>query len=108
MFSNLLYVTARVFKCVVVWMIKVELLKNAEFKQPLIMLFVFFLVSWLFSWHAFIGFRPLAQEIVCLTSSKESIFFQCWIYVPTPGLKIATDTVANATNIFSLATKNYS
>ena len=67
-----------------------------------------FLVSWLFSWHAFIGFRPLAQEIVCLTSSKESIFFQCWIYVPTPGLKIATDAVTNATNIFSLATKNYS
>lgn len=42
MFSNLLYVTARVFKRVVVWMIKVELLKNAEFKQPLIMLFVSF------------------------------------------------------------------
>ena len=68
-----------------------------------------FLVSWRFFWHAFIGFRPLAQDIVCLTLSKESIFFfQCWIYVPTPGLKIATDTVANATNIFSLATKNYS
>ena len=42
MFSNLLYVSARAFKCVVVWMIKVELLKNAEFRQPLIMLFVSF------------------------------------------------------------------
>ena len=42
-----------------------------------------FLVSLLFSWHAFIGFRPLAQEIVCLTLSKESTFFQCWLYVPT-------------------------
>ena len=27
---------------------------------------------------------------------------------PFPGLEIATDTVANATNIFSLATKNSS
>ena len=26
--------------------------------------------------------------------------------MPVPGLKIATDTVANATNIFSLANKN--
>ena len=29
-----------------------------------------------------------------------------WLSVDLSGLEIATDTVANATNIFSLATKN--
>ena len=31
-----------------------------------------------------------------------------WLDFVDPGLEIATDTVANATNIFSLATKNSS
>ena len=50
----------------------------------------------------------MANRVFCRSTqlSNDSVVIQ-WLFIDeNTGLEIATDTVANATNIFSLATKN--
>ena len=46
--------------------------------------------------------------LFCFVFFSLGLASSCFFIGPPSGLEIATDTVANATNIFSLATKNSS
>ena len=49
------------------------------------------------------AYKYVTSTVINLCELKLRFSFKCY---HIPGLEIATDTVANATNIFSLATKN--
>ena len=58
------------------------------------------------TWHNNIASHEKKDLVNVIRALRAIIKFQLELVIRKPGLEIATDTVANATNIFPLATKN--